>query len=251
MSSLRESAAQLAQHLSLPLADEPDGRFSYLLVLTRERLELHSQGPFAPGPVYVDFTQGKLAYRRRLGGGRQQALARAVGLKGGYVPDVLDATAGLGGDSFVLACLGCQVRMVERSPVVGSLLLDGLERATSDQEIGGLVQTRLRLHITDSRELMRDLSDDERPEVILLDPMYPPRTKKAQVKKEMQVLQRLLGSDSETDGLLENALSCARRRIVVKRPRLANALRGPAPSAQIIGQSTRFDIYAKEQLKKG
>lgn len=114
VSSLRESAAQLAQHLSLPLADEPDGRFSYLLVLTRERLELHSQGPFAPGPVYVDFTQGKLAYRRRLGGGRQQALARAVGLKGGYVPDVLDATAGLGGDSFVLACLGCQVRMVER-----------------------------------------------------------------------------------------------------------------------------------------
>jgi 16S rRNA (guanine1516-N2)-methyltransferase len=241
---LREKAALIARQLALPIAAERgESRFGYLLVVSPERLELHRQGASAPGPLHVDFTGGTLAYRRRSGGGRRQALARAVGMKSGYCPDVLDATAGLGRDGFILACLGCRVRLVERSPIIGALLRDGVERAALDKDIGAVVQTRLSLEIADSREWMAHLADGEHPDVVCVDPMYPPRTKTALVKKDMQVLQHLLGADSDADELLRAALRCARRRVVVKRPRSAPPLQGPSPGLQITGQSTRFDVY--------
>lgn len=86
--------------------------------------------------IFVDFVNGALAYRRKFGGGRGEAVARAVGIKGDYLPDVVDATAGLGRDAFVLAAVGCHVRMVERHPVVAALLDDGLARGYADPEIG-------------------------------------------------------------------------------------------------------------------
>jgi hypothetical protein len=55
-----------------------------------------------------------MAHRRKFGGGRGEAVAKAVGIKGDYLPDVVDATAGLGRDAFVLASVGCRVRMLER-----------------------------------------------------------------------------------------------------------------------------------------
>ncbi len=40
-----------------------------------------------------------MAHRRKFGGGRGEAVAKAVGIKGDYLPDVVDATAGLGRDA--------------------------------------------------------------------------------------------------------------------------------------------------------
>ncbi|WP_457998882.1 class I SAM-dependent methyltransferase, partial [Klebsiella michiganensis] len=85
------------------------------------------------------------AHRRKFGGGRGEAVAKAVGIKGDYLPDVVDATAGLGRDAFVLASVGCRVRMLERNPVVAALLDDGLARGYADAEIGGWLQERLQL----------------------------------------------------------------------------------------------------------
>jgi len=231
----------LAQELDLPLADPVAARFDYLLVVTLVRLELRSAA--AAGPVYVDFTAGAAAHRRRFGGGRKQPLARAVGLKQGHAPDVLDATAGLGADAFVLACLGCRVRLVERSPLIAVLLRDGLARAGQDSLIGGLVRERLSLTQADSREFIAGLTEAERPEVIYLDPMYPQRGKTAQVKKEMRTLRMLAGEDRDAPALLAAALTRARRRVVVKRPRWAPSLAGPAPTAAITAPNTRFDLY--------
>ena len=70
------------------------------------------------GDVFVDFVAGAMAHRRKFGGGRGEAIAKAVGIKGAELPSVIDATAGLGRDAFVLASIGCQVRLVERHPVV-------------------------------------------------------------------------------------------------------------------------------------
>ncbi|MFO1428704.1 MAG: class I SAM-dependent methyltransferase [Candidatus Competibacteraceae bacterium] len=241
---LKDRAAALAQDLNLPLLSaSDDAQFPWLLVLTLERLELCAQRPAAPGPIYVDFIDGPLAYRRRHGGGRRQPLARAIGLKGGANPTVLDATAGLGRDAFVLACLGCKVRLVERSPIIAVLLRDGMERAAQDPEIGTLVKERLRLTVADSRLLLTDLSEGERPEVVYLDPMYPHRDKAALVKKEMRLLRELVGDDADASDLLAAALHCARRRVVVKRPRLAPALDGPRPTMRISAENTRFDVY--------
>ncbi|WP_445775347.1 class I SAM-dependent methyltransferase, partial [Shewanella sp.] len=64
--------------------------------------------------INVDFVSGAVAHRRKFGGGRGQSIAKAVGLKQGVTPTVVDGTAGLGRDAFVLASLGCKVIMVER-----------------------------------------------------------------------------------------------------------------------------------------
>lgn len=241
---LRDAACRLARELGLPLTDDPaGGGFSWLLRPTARGLELQQTAAKSPGPVYVDFVSGRLAYRRRFGGGRRQPLARAVGLKGGVNPDLVDATAGLGRDAFVLAGLGCRVRMVERSPIIAALLQDGLERAALDPEIGPLIKARLSLSRADGRVFLAALAEDERPEVVYLDPMYPERTKTAWVKKELRALRQLVGDNQDAPELLAAALAAARRRVVVKRPRRAPPLPGPPPSFPVEGENTRFDVY--------
>lgn len=240
---LWDQAAELARKLSLPLTTPGDPRFDYLLVKTPQRLELRTQGANAPGPIYAEFTSGPLAYRRRFGGGRRQPLAKAVGLKGGTNPKVLDPTAGLGQDAFVLACLGCFVQLVERSALVAALLQDGLDRAGADPEIGPLVRERLNLKVAEGCKFMTQIREDRRPDVVYLDPMYPHRTKTALVNKGMRALRRLVGEDLDAPALLNCALNCARHRVAVKRPRLAPAIQGPPPSMTIEGKNTRFDVY--------
>ena len=73
------------------------------------------------GELRVDFVSGAVAHRLRFGGGRGQALAKAMGLRAGKTPMIVDATAGLGRDSFLLASLGAQVVMIERSEKMHSL----------------------------------------------------------------------------------------------------------------------------------
>ncbi len=196
----------------------------------------------------MDFTAGTLAHRRRFGGGRGQPLARAAGLKKGATPQILDATAGLGRDAFVLASLGCTLHMIERSPISMALLRDGLQRACSDPEIGEMVQNRMRLTFGNACAIMRQLQDSERPDVVYLDPMYPHRNKSAQVKKEMRAFQLVIGQDTDTAELLEAALVCARQRVVVKRPRLAPPLAGPKASMTIESKNTRYDVYLTSLL---
>ena len=236
--------AALAAALGMPLVSEssPDG-FTHLLVVTPERLELRELGPGAPGPVYADFAAGAVAHRRRFGGGRNQPLARAVGLKRGAAPTVVDVTAGLGRDAFVLACLGCVVRLVERSPLIAALLRDGLERAADIPDLGPLVAERLRLIVADGRDYLPRLAEDQRPDVVYLDPMYPPRQKTALAGKDMRLLRQLIGDDNDAPELLAVALACARRRVVVKRPRRAPPLAGSPPGFQITAPNTRFDVY--------
>jgi 16S rRNA (guanine1516-N2)-methyltransferase len=238
---LADKARELAAQLGLPLYNPEDPPPALLLTLTPARLELRQTTKGAEGPLFVDFIGGPIEYRRRQTTSRKEAIARAVGLKGGVTPVVLDLTAGLGRDSFILASLGCTVRMVERSPVVAALLADGIQRAKEDQALAGIM-ARLSLMAGDSLEILRAWQG-ERPEVICIDPMYPHRGKSALVKKEMRLIRLLVGDDQDSDGLLHAALGVATRRVVVKRPRLAPALTGPAPSFAISGKNSRFDVY--------
>lgn len=238
----------MATRLALPLATEQlPVPATHWLVLTSERLELREIGAGAPGPIYVDFTSGAADHRRRFGGGRQQPLARAIGLKGAPAPTVIDPTAGLGQDAFVLAYLGCQVRLVERSPVIAALLRDGLRRAGQNPDIGRMIMERLSLHHGNGRDYLRELHESQWPDVIYLDPMYPHRRKTALASKEMRLLRAVVGDDCDAPELLAVALTRVRRRVVVKRPRLAPALSGPAPDAQIIAPNTRFDLYLRHR----
>lgn len=247
-SELASSAAALAQTLSLPLQQENRLETALQLVLAPcdeapgYRLELRHTGADAPGPVYVDFVAGSVGHRRRFGGGRKQPLARAVGLKGGALPLVIDATAGLGRDAFVLAALGCTVCMLERSPIIAALLANGLQRAHADPEVAPIA-ARMRVVCADAREHLRTLMPHERPEVIYLDPMYPQRNKSALVKKEMRILRALLGDDNDAAEILAPALASALQRVVVKRPGAAPPLNEQPSAFDIRSENTRFDVY--------
>ncbi len=230
-------AKEVANNLSLPIADVTAAA-DYFLVVTTERLELCENSKQHTRPIYVDFLAGKLAYRRKYGGGKGQLLARAVGVQSGKALQVLDATAGFGQDSFVLATLGCEVLMLERSPIVAALLEDGLRRASLSPDFAEL---RLKLKRGNAITYMQECK--VRPDVVYLDPMFPERTKSALVKKEMRILRAVVGEDLDVEQLLQVALKCAFKRVVVKRPRLAPQISGPKPDLEFNGKSSRFDVY--------
>ncbi|EHG7581045.1 MULTISPECIES: 16S rRNA (guanine(1516)-N(2))-methyltransferase RsmJ [Citrobacter] len=211
------------------------------LVMTAAHLELRKRDEPKLGGIFVDFVSGAMAHRRKFGGGRGEAVAKAVGIKGDYLPDVVDATAGLGRDAFVLASVGCRVRMLERNPVVAALLDDGLTRAYADPEIGGWLQERLQLIHASSLSALTDITP--RPQVVYLDPMFPHKQKSALVKKEMRVFQSLVGPDLDADGLLEPARQLATKRVVVKRPDYAPPLANVATPNAVVTKGHRFDIY--------
>ncbi len=238
-----ESAGRWAERLGLPLQGEAE----FALQLGEEGLQLAELGPQAPGPVRVDFVEGAVAHRRLYGGGSGQMIAKAVGVQPGVRPSVLDATAGLGRDAFVLASLGCAVTMSERQPIIAALLEDGLARAARDAEVAPIA-AQMRLLQGNAIELMRDWQG-EPPQVIYLDPMFPHRDKSALVKKEMRLFRPLVGDDMDAPALLEAALALASHRVVAKRPRKAPIIEGAKPSYALEGKSSRYDIYPKKALK--
>lgn len=194
------------------------------------------------GGVLVDFASDAATFRRLHGGGKKEAIAKAVGLKGQQSLQILDATAGLGRDAFVLASLGCKVDMIERSPVVAALLADGLNRAAHDPNIGNWIPLRMSLQHAIGYELLANWQGVT-PDVVYLDPMFPHRKKTAAVKKEMRLFQQLLGPDQDANLLLEPALALAKKRVVVKRPAAAPYLAEVKPSLELQGKANRFDVY--------
>lgn len=218
------------------------------LVQTNERLELRKLDEPKLGAIVVDFAEGALAHRRKFGGGRGEAVAKAVGIKGDYLPSVIDATAGLGRDAFVLACVGCRVTLVERNPIVCALLEDGLNRAYLDPEIGAFMQERMRLAAV--RSIAELNPDSDFADVVYLDPMYPHKQKSALVKKEMRVFQHLVGADLDSDAFLLPAKDLARKRVVVKRPDYAPFLADTKPDFSQETKNHRFDVYLSH-LKNG
>lgn len=197
----------------------------------------------------IDFLDPRLLWRLRHGGGRGQALARAVGLRGARpAPTVFDATAGLGRDAFLLATLGCRVQAVERDPGVHAALQEALRAAEADPETAAALGHRLRFLLGDSREVLSVLAPGERPEVVLVDPMHPARGKSALVKLEMRLLRARVGDDPDAAELLAVARAVARRRVVVKRPRKAPPL-APGVHHGLAGRSTRFDVYLVSEVE--
>ncbi|MDE0967982.1 MAG: class I SAM-dependent methyltransferase [Octadecabacter sp.] len=194
----------------------------------------------AVAELQVDFVNGAVAHRLRFGGGRGQSMAKAMGLRAGKTPLIIDATAGLGRDAFLLASLGAHVIMIERSDKVHALLVDGLARAKAEGgELRGII-SRMTLLKGDAKELLPNLVG----EAILIDPMHPPRKNSALVKRELRQVREIVGTDDDAADLVRIALTHARHRVVLKWPAKADPLDvGRACSHQILGKSTRYDVF--------
>lgn len=204
------------------------------------RKSLLREGASEASAVCVDFLSAALNYRAE-SGLRQQAISRAVGIKPGRVPSVLDATAGFGKDAFLLARQGCEVTLLERDEKVFELLQDGLDRGLKDAD-GAALEALRRLNLQ-HRDFLELTPVEFTCEVVYLDPMFPESKKSARVKKEMYALQEYLGAAEDGEAMWVQACSLARRRVVVKRSKSAPLISSAKPDLQLKGSSSRFDIY--------
>ena len=186
---------------------------------------------------------------------KSEMIARACHLS--EKPQLIDATAGLGHDSLLMAHLGAEVTLIERHPILFTLLEDSKSQAESDPFLGQVV-ARIHLVFSDSAcYLKQQLEKNQMVDVIYLDPMFPQRDqnqqaikKQAQVKKQMQLLHLLLPEDGEMD-LGDHLLTLSRQiatRVVVKRPKYAVFLAEQSPDHQWQGDACRFDAYFQHDL---
>lgn len=200
------------------------------------------RSPKATNPLEsaFDFVGGAVGYRFRSGASRKDALARAAGFGKGSIPTIIDATAGLGRDAFLLATLGAQVTLLERSPEVHNLLRDALARAAAEGPELAAVVSRMTLLQGDARALLPGLRAD----TVIVDPMHPPRTNSAVVKQEMRLLRELVGTDPDALQLMQAALAADCKRVVLKWPLRAKPLEGlRKPSHSITGKTVRYDVF--------
>jgi 16S rRNA (guanine1516-N2)-methyltransferase len=237
----KEQVDEIARLTGLPLLNEKSDGFDLQLRFDDDHLSLFDRA--LNTSIHVDFAEGALAHRQQFGGGRGQAIAKAVGLKHGNTPNVLDITAGLARDAYILACLGCKITLVEQSAVLYVLVEDGIQRGLASSTSDKVLKNFIDLVNADSVAYMQQIDREHRPDVIYIDPMYPERKKSALVKKDMQILQRLLGKDEDAEQLLKTALKCAGKRVVVKRPIHANAVGNIKPETSISSKKTRYDVY--------
>ncbi|HIJ84214.1 MAG TPA: class I SAM-dependent methyltransferase [Magnetococcales bacterium] len=242
--SATEKASLWSKRLGLPIVDHIDHTPLPLLVIHQGRLELRLGNARQKG-VYCEFSIAKAQNIQRQEG-KKSLLARAIGLGKIPSPNVLDATAGLGQDSFLLAFHGCRVQLFERSPIVAALLEDGMQRALTHPQTQTIVQQRMQLHMADADAFMQHPPNGPRTDCVYLDPMFTKSNHSALAKKEMQMLRLLVGQDEDAPRLLQTAIAYGRQRIVVKRPLKAPPLEGPAPHFSIQGTTIRYDVYLPE-----
>lgn len=176
-----------------------------------------------------------------------ELLVRAAKVKrtvGSSVPTAVDATAGLGEDSLLLAAAGFEVTLIERDETIAALLVDALRRASQTGELAASAQ---RMHVVegDSTQIMAQLTTP--PDVVYLDPMFPTRRKSAAVKKKFQLLHALEKpcTLAEQEALLCAAYSAHPHKIVIKRPAKAEALAGQKPSYTVQGKTVRYDVLVE------
>lgn len=155
----------------------------------------------------------------------------------------VDATAGLGQDSLLLAAAGYRVDLCEKNPDTAQLLQEILRQAAGMPELQDAAE-RLCFHQTDSIAYLQSLAAEGRaPDLVYLDPMFPARRKSSKVKKKLQLLQAVEDpcDDAGAKALLEAAVKAGPRRIVVKRPAHGPYLAGRKPSYSIMGKVIRYD----------
>ena len=165
-----------------------------------------------------------------------QPLRKAIGFKGRSLK-ILDVTAGWGRDARLMACLGCEVTAVEKNELV-FVFLDFLNKNPPADCKG-----TLKFILGDSLKYLKTLKESARPDVIYIDPMFPP-DKKSASGKDFQILRQITLGEEEQAGLLfEEALKKCRNRVVVKQWKRKPPFKGRLLRS-FPGRAVRFDVFA-------
>lgn len=180
---------------------------------------------------------------------------------------VIDATAGFGHDSLILASTGAQVTMLEQQPIMALLLLAEQQRMSHEPNWQKLMA---RLHIINTDALSyfaylqdvtvdaRDTAINKSADVIYLDPMFPMDSyqnsktgKGAKVNKQMQALHQLAAPPTveQEQQLLQSAQAVIKNgeqqsgRVIIKRPQQAPLFANQAADESWQNAALRFDGY--------
>ncbi len=225
-----------------------------LLLDDKDRLSWLSNG------LSVSQEWDKLQRRVVSAGRKSELLLQAAKVSAGS--HVIDATAGFGHDSLILASTGAQVTMLEQQPLMALLLLAEQQRMSALPNWQKLM-TRLNIINIDAMSYFatlqaKSINATKDIEVIYLDPMFPEGSyqdsktgKGAKVGKHMQALHQLARPPSadEERQLLQSAQAVVSRniqkqgRVVVKRPQFAPLLAQQQPSESWHNEAVRFDGY--------
>lgn len=223
----------------IPVQELRSCGFRFVLRYEEQGLTLYNTEPGAPGGLCVDFA-GRDLQRRAEESLKAQNLGKALGLKSLRYPVILDATAGLGTDSFLFGAAACQVVMLERNPIVHALLADALDRAACASEALQATAARMRLR---QEDFLHAKLESDTFDVVYLDPMFPDKKKSAKSGKGMFLLQQLITDSADERMMLQRAMQLARKRVVVKRARLSPTIGEHKPDISFAGSSNRFDVY--------
>lgn len=186
----------------------------------------------------------RLLPRLKPGRLQRELLVRAARIKdprNSEHPTAVDATAGLGEDSLLLAAAGFDVMLFERNETIAALLMDSLKRAANIPELADIVA---RMHAVQADSIQGLGSLDFCPDVVLLDPMFPAKHKDAAAKKKLQLLQQLEQPCEGEAALLDAAVSAHPLKIVIKRPVKGPYLAGRKPDYSLSGKAIRYDCFA-------
>lgn len=209
------------------------------LISTPQGLALHLSHDDQSKILRIDFSDPHLQFRIKRARHQGDPLLKAFGLKPNQAVHLVDATAGLGQDAFVLAALGHTITLFEKHPDIHALLEDAIQRARQQDEITSIAN-RMTLLSGDACQKLTQLKPQ--PDYIYLDPMFPEKKKSALSKQSMEVLKQLCDL-SEQPELLTLARQIAQKRIVVKRPIHAPTLGNQIASFSHRYKSCRFDVY--------
>ncbi len=181
----------------------------------------------------------------------RELLVRAAKIKGALATDeqgkprpwrAVDATAGLGEDSLLLAAAGFEVLLYERDPIIAALLADSLRRAREHPQLAAAAG---RMHVAGFDSVAALPGMEPAPDVVYLDPMFPERRKSAAVKKKFQLIHQLERPCEDQEVLVQAALAAHPRKVVIKRPVKGPHLAGVKPSYSLSGKSIRYDCLVR------
>lgn len=153
---------------------------------------------------------------------------------------IVDATAGMGEDAVILAAAGYNVTMYEKDPVIAAILNDNMERSAKNPLLAPVIE-RMTLIKGDSVEAMKCMNGEA--DIILLDPMFPARSKSALIKKKFQLIHLIEAPCDNEEELLNAAFAANPKKILVKRPVKGAFLANKKPDYSISGKAIRYDCF--------